>query len=199
MLSLHSWRTMFSSRALLHPNWLMTNRQSSNIAVKRLAQCVSFKYGSSPQKGTWHSNMTLKNLGKENKLIYSTNASLVNSSRGYCTGQVKLNCWNCKQPIDKTPAFFCMSCNVVQPPEEGTSYFKIMDWYVSYPLPLITFHLQGHSMNFKAFHVNLCLLFLVTIHSDWIHRSCREDLCSSRGLYIQTTSARNLRYSGGYK
>lgn len=131
MLSLHSCRTLFSSRALLHSNWLMTNRQSRHIAVKCSAHCVSFKYGSSPQRVTWHINTTLKTLGKEKKLMHSTNASLVNSSRSYCTGQVKLNCWNCKQPLDKTPAFFCMSCNVVQPPEEGTSYFKIMDWYVS--------------------------------------------------------------------
>lgn len=131
MLSLHSWRTLFSYRALLHSNWLMTNRQSSQIAVKYSAHCVSFKYVSSPQKVTWHINTTLNTLGKEKKLMYSTNASLVNSSRSYCTGQLKLNCWNCKQPLDKTPAFFCMSCNVVQPPEEGISYFKIMDWYVS--------------------------------------------------------------------
>ncbi|KAF7665553.1 hypothetical protein LDENG_00137940 [Lucifuga dentata] len=44
----------------------------------------------------------------------------------YCTA-VKLNCWNCKQPLDNTPAFFCRTCEVVQPPEEGTTYFQIMD------------------------------------------------------------------------
>ncbi|KAF0034220.1 hypothetical protein F2P81_014286 [Scophthalmus maximus] len=32
----------------------------------------------------------------------------------------------CEQPLDTAPAFFCVSCKVVQPPEEGVSYFKIM-------------------------------------------------------------------------
>lgn len=51
----------------------------------------------------------------------------VSSLRTFCTAQVKLNCWNCNQPLDTSPAFFCMSCKVVQPPEAGTSYFQIMD------------------------------------------------------------------------
>lgn len=58
-------------------------------------------------------------------LVYCTNK--VFSSRGCSTSQVKLNCWNCKQLLDRTPSFFCDSCKVIQPPEEGTSYFKIMD------------------------------------------------------------------------
>ncbi|KAM6930983.1 iron-sulfur cluster co-chaperone protein HscB [Xenentodon cancila] len=43
------------------------------------------------------------------------------------TSQVKLNCWNCKQLLEKTPAFFCSSCKAVQPPREETTFFKIMD------------------------------------------------------------------------
>uniref|UniRef100_A0A8C4ETY2 HscB mitochondrial iron-sulfur cluster cochaperone n=1 Tax=Dicentrarchus labrax TaxID=13489 RepID=A0A8C4ETY2_DICLA len=57
-----------------------------------------------PKKDTWHSNT---NLRKERKLIYYTGR--VSSPRNYCTGRVKVSCWNCKQPLDKTPAFFCMS------------------------------------------------------------------------------------------
>ncbi|XP_044054018.1 iron-sulfur cluster co-chaperone protein HscB [Siniperca chuatsi] len=118
MLSLNSSRIVRSSRTLLHPNWLMTNRQSVYKAVT--VYCMSSSF---PKKDTWHINTNFK--GKERKPIYYTNP--VSSPRNYCTGQVKLNCWNCKQPLDKTPAFFCMSCKVIQPPEEGTSYFKIMD------------------------------------------------------------------------
>lgn len=128
MLSFNSWRTLCSSRALLHPNRLMTNRQSGHIAVMCSSHCVCVNDSSFPKKDAWHSNTNLKALAKERKLTYSTNATSVTSPRNYCTGQVKLNCWNCKQPLDKTPAFFCMSCKVVQPPEEGTSFFKIMDW-----------------------------------------------------------------------
>ncbi|AWP07544.1 putative iron-sulfur cluster co-chaperone protein HscB mitochondrial [Scophthalmus maximus] len=49
-----------------------------------------------------------------------------NSPRNFCTGPVGHNCWKCEQPLDTAPAFFCVSCKVVQPPEEGVSYFKIM-------------------------------------------------------------------------
>ncbi|KAM9361006.1 iron-sulfur cluster co-chaperone protein HscB isoform 1-T1 [Symphorus nematophorus] len=122
MLSLNSCRIVCSSRALLHPNGLMTKRLSVYKTVTCSAHCMST---SCPKKDTWNSNTNFKSLTKERKLIYYTNAVI--SPRNYCTGQVKLNCWNCKQPLDKTPAFFCMSCKIVQPPEEGISYFKIMD------------------------------------------------------------------------
>ncbi|GAA6218655.1 iron-sulfur cluster co-chaperone protein HscB, mitochondrial isoform X1 [Lates japonicus] len=122
MLSLNSLRTVCLSRAALHPNRLMTNQMSLSRAVTCSAHCVSTSLFN---KDTWHSNMNTRALEKERGLTYYTNQA--NLPRNYCTGQVKLNCWNCKQPLDKTPAFFCMSCKVVQPPEEGTTYFKIMD------------------------------------------------------------------------
>lgn len=125
MLPVNYWRTLCSSRVLLHPNWLMTNQHSGYRAVTCSALRMSINDTSFP-KNTWHSNMNLKAPRKERELIYSTNS--VGPLRNYCTGQVKLNCWNCKRPLDKTLAFFCLSCKVVQPPEEGTSYFKIMDW-----------------------------------------------------------------------
>nr|XP_046241464.1 iron-sulfur cluster co-chaperone protein HscB [Scatophagus argus] len=122
MLSFNSWRTVCSFRALPHPNWLMTNQQSVYKTVTCSAHCTSASF---PKKDSRHRNTNFKALGKERKLIYYTNP--VSTPRNYCRDQGKLNCWNCKQPLDKTPAFFCMSCKVVQPPEEGTSYFKIMD------------------------------------------------------------------------
>ncbi|XP_059192843.1 iron-sulfur cluster co-chaperone protein HscB [Centropristis striata] len=122
MLSLNSFRVVCSSRALLHPNWLLTNRQSAYKTVTCSAHCMSTNF---PRKDTRHSSMDLKAKGNERMAIYCTNH--VSSPRNYCTGQVKLNCWNCNQPLDTRPALFCMSCKVVQPPEEGASYFKIMD------------------------------------------------------------------------
>lgn len=120
-------RIVCSSRALL----LRTNRQSVYKTVTCSAHCVSASF---LQKDTWcSSNRNLKALGKERKLLYCTNA--VSSHRkNYCTGQVKLNCWNCKQPLDKTSGFFCMACKVIQPPEEGISFFKIMDCDYSFTL-----------------------------------------------------------------
>ncbi|CAK6959765.1 iron-sulfur cluster co-chaperone protein HscB [Scomber scombrus] len=119
MLCLNSLRIVCSSRALLHPNRLM----SVFRAVTYPTHCLPVT--SFPKKDTWISSMNLGALGKGREIIYCTNQ--VQSSRNYCAAQMKLNCWSCKQPLDKTPAFFCLSCKVVQPPEEDTSYFKIMD------------------------------------------------------------------------
>ncbi|XP_029295114.1 iron-sulfur cluster co-chaperone protein HscB [Cottoperca gobio] len=119
MLSFNSFRIVCQYRALLHPNWLMTNRQAVSKTVTCSAHCMSTSFP------TWHSNMNLKAPGKETKLMFYTNT--VSSIRTCYTSQVNRNCWNCKQLLDKTPAFFCMSCKVVQPPEEGISFFSIMD------------------------------------------------------------------------
>uniref|UniRef100_A0A3Q3X9I8 J domain-containing protein n=1 Tax=Mola mola TaxID=94237 RepID=A0A3Q3X9I8_MOLML len=76
-------------------------------------------------KQPWHSKTTCKARGQGRKVIIFPTSVI--SPRNYCTGPVKLKCWNCKQPLERTPAFFCLSCKVIQPPGEGTSYFKIMD------------------------------------------------------------------------
>lgn len=76
-------------------------------------------------KDTYQSNMNSKTRGQERLIQHYSNP--VVSRRSYCTAQVNLSCWNCKQPLEISPAFFCNNCKVVQPPEEGTSYFKIMD------------------------------------------------------------------------
>ncbi|KAJ7993711.1 hypothetical protein DPEC_G00257510 [Dallia pectoralis] len=47
--------------------------------------------------------------------------------RTFSTATVKLNCWNCGHAVEQTPVFFCLSCKFVQPPDEGASYFQIMD------------------------------------------------------------------------
>lgn len=122
MLSVNSLRIVGSSRAVLHSSWLTTNRVLVSKAVTCTAYCMST---SLHRKGTWHSNMNFRALRKGRELFYFTNQSA--SPRNCCTSQIKLNCWNCKHLLDKRPAFFCVSCKAVQPPVEGTSYFKIMD------------------------------------------------------------------------
>lgn len=123
MLSLNSLRIVSSSRASLLPNKLMKNRQTVYKTVTCSAQFLSTSF---PLKDIWH----FKAPGKE--LIHFSNPA--SSLRSFCTGQVSLNCWNCHQPLDQTPAFFCMSCKVVQPPQEGTSYFKLMDFDSTFTL-----------------------------------------------------------------
>ncbi|KAM3611852.1 uncharacterized protein V6R79_025003 [Siganus canaliculatus] len=122
MWSFNSWRFVCSSRTVLHQKMLMTKRQSVIEAVTCSAHCMST---SLPKKDTRHTNLNFKPLGKDRQTLFCTNPA--DSFKNYSTGQAKLNCWNCNQPLDNTPAFFCMACKVVQPPEQGTSYFQIMD------------------------------------------------------------------------
>lgn len=126
MLSLTCWRTLCSHRTLLSLKRMMANRHSSHIAAICSAHHFCNNDISSSSKDLRHSNINLVAPGNQRKAVILMKS--VGSFRNYCAGPVSQNCWNCKQPLDKTPVFFCLSCNVVQPPEEGTSYFKIMDW-----------------------------------------------------------------------
>lgn len=116
MLSLNCLRIVCSSSAVLQINRQMTNRLTVFKTLRCLAHCMCTSYLSKDVRA----------LRKERGLVYYTYH--INSPMSYCTGHVRLNCWNCKQRLDDKPAFFCMSCKVVQPPEEEISYFKIMDW-----------------------------------------------------------------------
>ncbi|XP_019954648.1 iron-sulfur cluster co-chaperone protein HscB isoform X2 [Paralichthys olivaceus] len=73
---------------------------------------------------TWLCSTDTRAPVKDRGLSYHTNPP--HSQRNFCTRQVELNCWKCQQPRGKAPSFFCMSCEAVQPPEEGMSYFEIM-------------------------------------------------------------------------
>lgn len=123
MLSSNSWRTLCSLRALGSPNWLLMNRKAGQTNVMfsvNIMNDVSYA-----KKDTWRNKTIHKALEKEKQTSFSTNAVF---TRNYCTGQIKMNCWKCKQPLENDPAFFCLACKVVQPPGEATTYFKIMDW-----------------------------------------------------------------------
>lgn len=119
-------RTTCSSRSVLLRRWLLTNSLSAPKAVTCSVHCMST---SLHRKDKWHNNVNFRASGKEAGTFYFTNKVL--TARSGSTSQVKLNCWNCKQLLEKTPAFFCSSCKAIQPPEEGTTFFKIMDWCVS--------------------------------------------------------------------
>nr|XP_020453913.1 iron-sulfur cluster co-chaperone protein HscB, mitochondrial isoform X2 [Monopterus albus] len=134
-MSLRALRIVRSSRDVLHLNWLMTSPLSVSDSVPCLVHWMSTRF---PNRDVWHSSINFRALRKGRELFYDTKQ--VSSPRNYCTGQVRLNCWNCKRPLDKTPTFFCMFCNVVQPPDEGASYFTIMD--CDYTFTLDTQRLQ---------------------------------------------------------
>lgn len=127
MLSSNTCRTLCSHRALLSPNRLLMYRKAGQATVRFSVNTKSLNDVSSAKQDTWRNNTVRKALGNEKKRIFSANVVFL---RNYCTSHIKLNCWKCKQPLENDPAFFCLACKVVQPPEEGTSYFKIMDWWV---------------------------------------------------------------------
>lgn len=123
MLSSNFWRTLCSVRALVSSNWLLMNHEAGQTNVMFLVNTMNdVGYA---KKDTWRNKTIHKALGKEKKKSFFVNAVF---PKNYCTGQIKMNCWKCKQPLENDPAFFCLACKVVQPPGEGTSYFKIMDW-----------------------------------------------------------------------
>nr|XP_057927199.1 iron-sulfur cluster co-chaperone protein HscB [Doryrhamphus excisus] len=103
---------------LVNARWIMTSRFG---AVTCSAHCMAMNPAT---KDTWINKTNFALSGMKTQRICYFNK--VTSLRSYCTGEIKLNCWRCKVPLDKSPAFFCSSCNVVQPPEEGVSFFKIM-------------------------------------------------------------------------
>ncbi|KAG7490598.1 iron-sulfur cluster co-chaperone, mitochondrial [Solea senegalensis] len=111
MLSAKPFRAACSSWAVL----MWTNR----LCISKVCMSTSFSI-----KDTWHCNRNVRSLLKARGLTCNTNQS--STLWNNCSGRSKVSCWSCKQPLDQTPAFFCVSCKVVQPPEEGTSYFKIM-------------------------------------------------------------------------
>ncbi|XP_053276161.1 iron-sulfur cluster co-chaperone protein HscB [Pleuronectes platessa] len=108
---LNSLRVVCSARAAL----VRTSRLSAARPGHSLSSSLL------PRGDTWPCSMAPV---KDRGLSYHT--SLSHSPRNFCTGQVHPNCWRCQQPLDKIPAFFCQSCEAVQPPEQGASYFEIM-------------------------------------------------------------------------
>ncbi|XP_053725836.1 iron-sulfur cluster co-chaperone protein HscB [Synchiropus splendidus] len=97
---------------------------SSRSAWRRTCQsgfqtvtCPVSSFSNGPLKDTCH-NKEKRGVAFSRRLV---------SVRDLCTGRVDMNCWNCHHPRDRTPAFFCLSCKVVQPPDEHLNYFKIMD------------------------------------------------------------------------
>nr|ACI66807.1 Co-chaperone protein HscB, mitochondrial precursor [Salmo salar] len=118
MLSLNNLGVICISQALQHSPKLLAIRQCLSKASSRATLCNNSITFSS--KGTRrHTGFRLLN-----ESIVKHVSSL---QRTFCTASAKLHCWNCGQSVEQTPAFFCLSCNFVQPPDERASYFLIME------------------------------------------------------------------------
>ncbi|KAL0979060.1 hypothetical protein UPYG_G00180020 [Umbra pygmaea] len=116
MLLLKNLRIICTPPVLYNSTKLLTNRQCLfNVSSTYATCCNNFIIFSSKDTRT----NTCFNPPKET--IVSTMRTI------FCTTSVRFNCWNCGQSVEQTPAFFCLSCNIVQPPDEEASYFQIMD------------------------------------------------------------------------
>ncbi|XP_061528126.1 iron-sulfur cluster co-chaperone protein HscB [Phycodurus eques] len=121
MAPLKFLRTVCSFRTMPHTSRLVTSRPVAFKVVTCPAHCMVVGLA----KDTWSSKMALRTIGMGRQLTcYFSN---VTSVRSYSTDNVLMNCWKCKEPFDKSPTFFCSFCKVLQPPDEGVSFFNIMD------------------------------------------------------------------------
>ncbi|XP_061673101.1 iron-sulfur cluster co-chaperone protein HscB isoform X2 [Syngnathoides biaculeatus] len=123
MASLIFLRTVGLFRTLPHTRRLATSRPVTFKVVTCPAHCAFCVLGLS--KDAWSSKMALRTtgLGRHWSCCFSNDSSV----RSYSTDNVLMNCWKCKEPFNKSPTFFCSSCKVLQPPDEGASFFNIMD------------------------------------------------------------------------
>ncbi|KAM4616008.1 iron-sulfur cluster co-chaperone protein HscB [Polymixia lowei] len=122
MLSVKALRIICTSLSLQHSHWLMTNQRLYKAATYA-TQCRSYIFS---KKDVRHRNMNFRSLPMEREVC--------KISVTYSTAQVELHCWNCKETLEKTPAFFCMSCKIVQPTDDRASFFQIMECNHSFTL-----------------------------------------------------------------
>lgn len=70
---------------------------------------------------------------EESGYFYAKCSNLSPQNKGLCSSTAPLLCcWNCNYSyyanIHGTTHFFCPSCNVVQQPWDGRTYFDILNW-----------------------------------------------------------------------
>ncbi|XP_028312701.1 iron-sulfur cluster co-chaperone protein HscB isoform X2 [Gouania willdenowi] len=116
MFSVKYLRIVCLSRAAPHSHWPKASRLSVCKPVLSSSHCFT-------TNTLQNSTVDFTAPGKQSELCFCFNQVFRNCS----TCQVKVNCWNCKQVLDKELTFFCRSCKVVQPSDDGTTFFKIMD------------------------------------------------------------------------
>lgn len=122
MLSLTSRRALCSSRTLVPPKRMATGRHSGRTAVTRPPHHFCNNDSSRSRRDLKRANSCFTTPWHQRQSSVPTRAPF----RNYCARDITHKCWKCEQPLEEMPAFFCLSCKVVQPPTEGTSYFKIM-------------------------------------------------------------------------
>lgn len=128
MIRVNPQRFVYQNRTVFLPSLSFT----SKLRFSRDVTCALCKSHSSSRQGT---GSPIRN--KHHRPVFWDFSAIQGvGGRLFCTTQVSQNCWNCKQPLEQKPAFFCLSCQMVQPPSEGTSYFKIMNCDCTFSLDI---------------------------------------------------------------
>uniref|UniRef100_A0A6Q2XDU2 Iron-sulfur cluster co-chaperone protein HscB n=1 Tax=Esox lucius TaxID=8010 RepID=A0A6Q2XDU2_ESOLU len=153
MVSLTIFRIICTSEALHILPKLFANRRCLSKTSIYATLCKNFINFSS--KDT-QNNSCFKPVSE------STGKHVSSLLRTFSTASEKLNCWNCGHSVEQTPAFFCIFCNFVQPPDEGASYFQIMDCDQTFALD--TQRLQKRYLDLQR-----------TLHPDnYTHKTVKE-------------------------
>ncbi|XP_072288686.1 iron-sulfur cluster co-chaperone protein HscB [Eucyclogobius newberryi] len=121
MMRLNTMHSFCRNWTLSLPRWSLMSKLSISRGVTCALQCKS-SYAS--RKGVSYSITSLQQC---RPVLQDFSAIREVCLRHLCTAQVTLSCWNCEQPLEQNFVHFCKSCEVVQPPHEGISYFDIME------------------------------------------------------------------------
>lgn len=114
MRTLYKLRFLLTSHGFKHANTFISNGQLLNLVL--LPCFASGRAASSYRKdinGVCHCKAVKGHL----------------SLNSFSTVTVNRLCWKCGSSAE---LFFCSSCNVIQPPDDKTSYFDILNWWVKW-------------------------------------------------------------------
>ncbi len=114
MITLYKLRFLLTSRGFKHANTFISNGQLLNLVL--LPYFASGRAVRSYRKdinGVCHCKAVKGHL----------------SLNSFSTVTVNRLCWKCGSSAE---LFFCSSCNVIQPPDDKTNYFDILNWWVKW-------------------------------------------------------------------
>ncbi|XP_051549106.1 iron-sulfur cluster co-chaperone protein HscB-like isoform X1 [Myxocyprinus asiaticus] len=115
MTTLHRLRLLLTFHGFKHANKSISNGQSVNITShSRVSPARALSCHCKDIKDDFHRSAAKGHL--------TLNCSQL--SKCFCTVSVKRFCWNCRSTVE---LFFCSSCKVIQPPEDNTNYFDLLN------------------------------------------------------------------------
>jgi len=110
MLTLCRLRFLSTSFGFNHAHKCISDRQRLNIVLQ--SYLTPERATSSHSKDVNHWNAVKGHL----------------NLKSFSTGNVNRLCWNCGS---SAALFFCSSCNAIQPADDKTNYFDILNWWVN--------------------------------------------------------------------